>query len=322
VSSSIAEACNELAQVSTVMVLSHVRPDGDAIGSLLGLSRSLQLVGKQVFPVLVDGLPGRYKFLPGSDQVRRKPPNDAQYLITVDCADKGRLGIPESDLPRLVDLNIDHHPTNSYFARHNLVFKDSAATTQILYDISSELELPIDQDVAACLLTGLVTDTIGFRTPNVTPAVLRVAADLQAMSGKLAEIYHFALNQRSLAAARYWGSGLSRLEADNGLIWTELRLSDRREAGYEGADDADLISMLSTITGVDVAMIFVEQAQGKTKVSWRSQGNVDVSQIAAAFGGGGHQPAAGAMVYGDFLAVREQILRATRKSIHKQVEPD
>ena len=189
----------------------------------------------------------------------------------------------------------------------------AAATAEVLFDLSIPLGLQITTDIATNLLAGLVTDTIGFRTSNVTPKVLRIAAQLIELGASLAEVYERSLNQRSFVAARYWGCGLSRLEREDGLLWASLTLEDRKSVGYPGPDDADLINLLSTIENSEVILIFVEQSGGKVKVSWRSRSGLNVASLANAFGGGGHEQAAGAMIAGELDEVKAKVLSATRK---------
>jgi phosphoesterase RecJ-like protein len=162
------------------------------------------------------------------------------------------------------------------------------------------------------LLTGLVTDTLGFRTSNMTPHALRTAAGLMESGADLPELYRLALVSRSYPATRLWGAGLSRLKREGRLVWTTLSLADRKITDYPGRDDADLISVLASIQEADIAMIFQEQANRRVKVSWRAQPGIDVSQIAVRFGGGGHPAASGAELEGDLESVQETILAATR----------
>jgi phosphoesterase RecJ-like protein len=126
------------------------------------------------------------------------------------------------------------------------------------------------------------------------------------------ELYNRALVQRSFQAGRYWGAGLSKLQRDDGVVWTSLTLDDRRLAEYPGRDDADLINIVSAINGAQVALVFIEQSGGKVKVSWRSQPGVDVSGVAVSFGGGGHMAAAGAEIEGKLEEVQKSVLHATR----------
>jgi phosphoesterase RecJ-like protein len=312
VKSEIIEFRKLIEGATSIAVVAHERPDGDAIGSLIALTLSLQNAGKQVTSILADGVPNRFRFLPGSDGVQRNFPTDCNLLIALDCSDVERTGFEVEDLPRNVDINVDHHPTNTHFGAVNIVDPHAAATAEILFDLVESLGLEIDSYVATNLLTGLVTDTIGFRTTNVTPKVLHMVAQLIELGAPLAEIYERALNRRSVIAARYWGRGLSRLEQEDGLVWTSLTLEDRQRVGYSGKDDADLINLLTTIDGAEVTVIFVEQPKGAVKVSWRSRAGLNITPLAEVFGGGGHHQAAGAMIVGELEEVTKRVISATR----------
>jgi phosphoesterase RecJ-like protein len=304
-------AQREIHAAQRILIVTHIRPDGDAIGSLLGLGLSLQAVGKEVQMVMEDNIPKNLRHLPGSQQVKSQPQGRFDLTIVVDCSDLQRVG-KVLDGFSIPDWNIDHHPTNDNFARHNWVESDAVATAAILAKNLPHLALPITEDVATCLLSGILTDTLGFRTSNVTPQTLRLAADLVEKGCDLADLYSRALNRRSFEMARYWGAGLSTLQRDGRMAWATLSLADRQAVGYPGRDDAELINLLSTIDDYDIVLIFVEQTNGKVKISWRARPGLDVSRIALQFGGGGHQAAAGAEVVGNLAEVQQQILQATR----------
>lgn len=298
-----------LGSAERIAVVGHERPDGDSIGSMLGLTLALQARGQHAVAVAGGGVPSRFAFLPGADQTLDRFPEGEHLVVAVDSADGDRLS---AKAPGQIAMNIDHHPTNTEYATINLVFPTAAATTQVLYQLASELELPVNQPVAASLLAGLITDTNGFRTPSVTPEVLGVAAALIEHGADLSTLYQRVLAEHSFIALRYWGAGLSTLELEGQLAWASLRLEDRKRIGYPGEDDADLVEMLGTIREAKVALIFVEQRDGRVKVSWRARQGVDVSAVAAGFGGGGHQLAAGAVVQGDLEQVIQQVVSATQ----------
>ena len=302
------QAAKLIADTSGVIVISHERPDGDAIGSLLALSLALREIGKQVWPVTAGGLPKKWSFLPGADQIKPQLPVEDHLIITVDAADIRRLGTLAVNR---VDVNIDHHPSNTEFGTVNLVDPVAAATTVVLYRLFPELGLPINVDIASNLLVGLITDTLGFRTSSVSPEGLRIAAELIELGADLSLLYRKAMLGLSFEAARYWSHGLSRVEMRDGIVWTSLLVSDRLQAKYPESDDADLIDVLTTIEGPRIAVLFIEQADGNVKISWRALPGIDVSQLAATFGGGGHELAAGAMVEGDLQAVSDRVLAST-----------
>ncbi|MBN1265100.1 MAG: bifunctional oligoribonuclease/PAP phosphatase NrnA [Anaerolineales bacterium] len=295
----------------TIVVVSHLRPDGDAVGSLLSLTLSLLAAGKKTFPVLVDGLPQRFSFLPGADLVQKQLPASWDLLICVDCSDFERTGLGNEVLQKNPIVNIDHHPTNTTFGNINYIVPAAAAAVEIVYDVIRTLHLPEDLGVRNNLMAGLLADTIGFRTSNVHAGSLRMAADLLDQGAELSKLYEQVLNQRTFAAAKYWGLGLENIQQRGNLVWTSLSLTDMQASGYREHDDADLINFLSTIEDTMVTLLFIEQPGGKVKISWRARDGIDIAVLAERFGGGGHKPAAGAMLEGSLPEVQEEVLSAT-----------
>lgn len=296
-----------------ITIASHVRPDGDAIGSLLGLGLALIDRGKSVQMVLMDGLPASFRHLEGSDLIVKEPGGEHDTFITVDCADLKRVGKAFETFGQ-PDINIDHHKTNEKFGKLNLIEPEEVATAAILANHLPAWGFQITRPIADALLTGIITDTLGFRTSNTNPSALRLCAMLMETGSNMPDLYMRSLVHKTFPAARYWGAGLSRLEQDNGIVWGTLTLDDRKRAGYGGNDDADLINLISAIHGNKVGMIFVEQSDNHVKISWRAlEEGVDVSPVAKQFGGGGHAAAAGADVPGDLNDVQPAVLKATKE---------
>ena len=291
------------------LILSHIRPDADAVGSVLGLGLALKKIGKTVQMVLVDGA-DKYHYLPGSNWITQAPSGKADMVIVVDCSDPDRVGSVLADYGR-PDLVVDHHKTNLAFGDFNVVEPEQVATAAIIFDRLPAWGLSFNADIATCLLAAIVGDTIGFRTPNVDAELMRKAAALMDLGGDLTKVYNEELVMRSYKAVRYWGAGLSRLECDRGLVWTSLTLADREKIGYAGGDDADLVNVLSSVREAEIALIFVEQPNHTVKVSWRTGPGLDVSGIAYQFGGGGHAAAAGADIDGTLAEVKERVIQET-----------
>jgi phosphoesterase RecJ-like protein len=299
------------------LVTSHVRPDGDAIGSSLALSLALIDAGKQVQVVLADGLPDGFKYLPGAELVRTRAEGDFDLIISVDCSDLQRIG-SALDGYRAPDIIIDHHVTTEDFGTLNLVEPAAVATASVLADHMPEWGLVITAPIASNLITGLVTDTLGFRTSNTTPDSLRQVAHLMEIGADLSQLYYRSMVRRTFVEAKYWGSGLSSLQRADGIVWATLTLADRKASGYTGRDDADLINIVSSIDDADIAIMFVEQTSNTTKISWRGlKPHVDVSQISLQFEGGGHKAASGAELTGSLAEVQERVLAATRKILDR-----
>ncbi len=301
----------QLREAVRVLVVTHIHPDGDGIGSLLGIGLALQEAGKEVQMVLDDGIPSNLRFLQGCEQIRKRPDGSFHIILAVDCSDMERMGKALTGMSA-PDINIDHHATNLIFARINLVNPLAVATTEIISDLLAVSGMPVSQPIASALMVGLITDTIGFRTANMTPKAFRLAASLMEAGADMAKLYHRALIIRSFEAVQLWGVGLNKLQKNGRIAWTTLTLADRESIRYPGRDDADLINNLSIIDGIDVAIIFLEQTNGSVKVSWRAQPGFDVSQIASSFGGGGHPAASGAEIQGSLPEVQAAVLDRTQ----------
>ncbi|HPH95403.1 MAG TPA: bifunctional oligoribonuclease/PAP phosphatase NrnA [Anaerolineaceae bacterium] len=308
--------CERLKDAHDVLVVSHIRPDADAVGSMLGLGLALQNTGKKVQMVLSEPVPVSFRFLPGSEQIRRRAEGQFDTIIVVDCSELSRVGAALDGYPQ-PDICIDHHATNLSFAALNFVLSEAVATAAVLAEYLPVWGYQITPPVAQALLSGLIGDTIGFRTSNMTADTLRLAAKLTEAGADLHDVYDRTLVKRSFQAVKYWGQGLSHLQRDEWIAWTCLTLEDRKVVGYTGNDDADLVNVISGIDGAHVVVMFVEQFAGKVKISWRSQNGIDVSKLALHFGGGGHRAASGAEVTGNLAEVMEEVLRETRKVVQQ-----
>jgi phosphoesterase RecJ-like protein len=308
----IRRARERIAGSGSALLLTHQRPDGDALGSLLGAAHMLRAIGKKARPCLGEGMSSVFRYLPGAADIRSSLPESFDLVLLLDCADRERISVPDGVPAPPIDIIIDHHVTNDRFAALNLVNPGAASTAEWLADLADGLGLPIPPEAAQCLLAGVVTDTLGFRTPNTGIHTLEVAQRLMRAGGSLPETVERSLHRRSYAAARFWGAGLTRLQRDGTIVWTALTLADRAAAGYPGRDDADLVNILSSIDGHEVALLFVEQEGGKIKISWRVTAGMDVTPLAVSFGGGGHPAASGALLTGPLESVQAKILARTK----------
>ena len=297
-----------------ILITSHVRPDGNAVCSVLALGLALKELGKQVQMVLADGVPSDYHHLQHVEQIASRAIPPVDLVVTLDAAADDRSGDALRGFDG-IDINIDHHITNTRFAALNFVDPAAVATCAILAELFPELGLQFTPAILDALLTGILTDTLGFRTSNMNPKALRIAADMVEKGADLPALYERALLRRSFTALRYWGAGLSKLQREGDLVWTSLSLADRKAADYPSNDDAELINNIAIVEGASVVLLFIEQHDNQVKISWRSQGAVDVSQIAAQFGGGGHVAAAGAVLAGSLDEVEQRVLQATRATL-------
>jgi len=305
---------------SRPLLVAHVDPDGDAVGSLLGLGSMLRSLDKCPALACQDRPHQRYDFLPGFDRITTEPRPPFDLLVSLDCSSPDRLGrIPSyADLTGTPILNIDHHVTNLNFGTVNLVQPDAVSTTQILYHLARALHIPLDEQIATCLLTGMVTDTQGFRTFNVTPAVLQIALELMEAGASLPFIVRRGLEQKSFATLRLWGAALSNLEMEDGILWTSLSVEARQAQEGDRTSSSGLSNLLINAEGVQIAVVFKEREDGQIEVGFRAAPGFNVAQVAMAFDGGGHALAAGCLVSGPLEEAQSRVLDIAREELARQ----
>jgi len=307
-------------RAQNILVICHVMPDGDAIGSLLGLGWALHKLGKEHTLACVDPVPDSFAYLPGSETIVAHPEGNYDLVIGLDCSDLKRLGdaYDQNSLRGVPIINIDHHITNVGFGSVNWVDPDSAATAQMVLTLIERLEVPLDPTMATCLLNGIVTDTRGFRTPNTTPAVMEAATKLMTARASLPEITEQVFNRRPLAVVRLWGKALSAVQLDGPIIWTEISQAMRQECGLGSDSDDGLVSFLTSVCEADVGIVFTEKDDGTIGVSMRSMPGIDISGVAMRLGGGGHPQAAGCNLNSSLAEARERVLAELRHSLLEQ----
>ena len=304
----------------------HVRPDGDALGSLLGLALALEAQGHRAAALCADPPPDDYLFLPGARRISADPPQwRAQLGVVVDCDGLSRLGRLEptfAALPHLVD--IDHHATDHAFGEVRLIDPGVGATAEIIYRLFRPLGVALDGDIASCLYAAILTDTGRFCYGNTTADSLRIAARLAAAGADPHYIARKIYEERSVAAMHLLGRALTRLSPnlDSQVVSSMLTRRDFVETGAASAHTEGIIDHLRAIGGPRVALLFVETEHGEVRVSLRSDGTLDVSRIALGFGGGGHAMAAGCTMRGSTDQVRDQVLSAVRGVLAQLSPPD
>jgi len=308
----------ELERAQRIVISAHIRPDGDAVGSMLGLAQALREQGKVVQTVLQDAVDPKYYDLAGAKEVQTSIQEPYDYLIVVDSADRHRVGKVLDGIDE-VDLVIDHHISHVNFGKIDVVEPDMEATALVLYEFMPLWGLPLSNQSAECIMTGILADTIGFRTSNTSPKSLRAVADMMDMGINLSEIYFQTLSSRTMAELRYWAQGLTKIKYEDGLVWSVLTLEDRAISGYQANDDADLVNQLSSMQGASMAILFNEQPGESVKISWRAVPGIDVSTLASSFGGGGHTAAAGADVPGNLDDVMREVLMRSKAYLQNMI---
>lgn len=293
------EANRLVADARSILVLTHVEPDGDAIGSMLGLAHALRQMGKEVITAVDGGVPPDLAFIPGSQVVRPSLDNlDVDLTIAVDCGDEPRMGqVGQVAIKGGAPLiNLDHHPTNTLFGRANLVNAATAASAEGVLDWLDHLGVTLDPTTAYCLLTGLVTDTLCFRTDSVTSDTLGKAQRLMAAGAPLGEIVQRTVNHRTYAGLRLWALVMPTVRLEDHVIWAVITQDMYVKAGYRATDDDGLVSTLIQVDEAYISVVFKEKPDGLIEIGIRAVPGFDTTQVAVALGGGGHRLASGATV--------------------------
>ncbi|MFC1651845.1 bifunctional oligoribonuclease/PAP phosphatase NrnA [Patescibacteria group bacterium] len=291
-----------------ILILMHKRPDGDALGTGLALFLALKFqLGKEVFLLCRDEVPEDFRFLPSFFEIKQEIDLEKEKIdlvITVDVAEKHLLGLDDL-LPAIFDgqkktLNLDHHHTNPLYADINLVIQ-SSSTAEILFYLLEELELNIDSKIATCILAGIYTDTGSFQHQNVTPETFEVASKLILKGARLGLISRNVFNTKPVSRLRLWGRALSHIQRDQkrGVNVSVITQKDLEECGATLDDLEGVVSMINTVPDTKATILLSEQEKNEVKGSIRTESDdVDVSQIASIFGGGGHKKASGFSIPG------------------------
>ena len=305
----------------TFCVVGHVRPDGDCIGSQLGLALALQNEGKKVTVWNQDSVPQKYKFL-NADKLLEKPRHGEKFdcVIATDCASFGRLGkVGECITDRKILINLDHHESNPRYGDVNWVSPREPSTGELIYRILKVARWPITKPIADLLFTAISTDTGSFQYPTTRPGTFHTGAELVTRGADLAKICNEVYQSYPLSRAKLLKHVYSkfRLAADDRIAWFWLKQKDFNRTGAESDDTEGLIDHIRAIEPVVVACVFEEIEPELTRLSLRSKSpDVNVNAIAAQFGGGGHPAAAGARIPGKPLSVQRKVIAAVKKALH------
>lgn len=317
-------AARALRDADTIWLGTHVDPDGDAIGSLLGLAHVLRALGKLVTVACQDRPPRDARWLPGAAALVHHGPAGPDgaaaprydLAVALDAADAGRLGtLYDAAWSAQPTLVIDHHVSNTGFGDIDCIVATRAATCEILVDVVAALGAPLSADAATCLLCGIVTDTLGFRTPSTTPDTLAAAGALMRAGADLTLVMRRAFLSRPLATLRLEGRALERMEAHGPFVLSWLTLADFEALGAAPEDGRGIVQTLATADEPVAVALLRERHDGLFDVSLRATGGVSLVAAAAALGGGGHALAAGGRTAGPLAAA----LAAVRAALDAHV---
>ena len=301
----------ELAPKGRVLLICHVNPDGDALGSMLGTALGLQRLGARQLQCTFPGpfeVPAPYRELPGLELLVAE--DDAypepDLVLCFDAAAESRLGALIDRIERSrASVVLDHHASNTRFGGTNLVDPDAAATSMVAESLLARLDVPLDARIAECLYVALATDTGSFKFDMTTPRVHETAARLIATGIKPGDISRRTFDSRPFEAMKLFGEVLGRAELDpaaaagHGMVWTYATLDDLERHGQRPYVLDALIDPVRCVAEADVSVVVKQVADAEWAVSLRSKGAVDVSRVAIALGGGGHRLAAGFTGHGE-----------------------
>ena len=298
-----------------VLITAHKYPDGDALSSVLAFYLGLKGRNKiNPIPYFSD-MPKNYGFLPGFSEIETDfPKNKIDFLIGLDYGDFKRLDIKNKNFPDKKIITIDHHLPSDHRGNFQIVRPDFSSTSEILYYFFKNAKILIDKEIATCLLTGIYTDSGGFKHAATSSLTLGAAADLISRGASLPHIVRGTITMKSPSVLKLWGRALSRVEHDSqtGMVYSWIAHKDLKGKIPENLGVGDLAADISMRSGAPFTLLLVEHRPGRFKGSLRSESyhNVDVAKIAKALGGGGHKLSAGFEKKGDLKNII-QLVKAT-----------
>lgn len=314
------EILEEIKKAENIVILTHETPDGDAMGSSLAMQLMLEELNKKS-DVIIPEYPRMFRFLPSADEIKMDSEIKKYDLaISVDCGNFKRLAKNEYFENAQKTIVIDHHGSNKMYGDLNYVNPVSPACCEILAGIFSYFNVDITKEIGSCLVTGIITDTGGFRHQGINADTFEFTADLIRKGVNIPNIYKKVMNTKTMANFRLTRKVMDRMEIldDGKITFTYITSEDEEEVGAEPGDHEGLVDIGRDIEGVEVS-IFIRQKDNEDafKISLRTSELVNASDVCLMFGGGGHPRAAGALIQGNVEQVREKILKEVRKALQK-----
>lgn len=308
----------EIQKAQTICILAHENPDGDAIGSSLGLYDVLQRMGKQV-EVLMKNVPETYAFLPGAEQIKQEASIEIfDMAIVVDCPDLKRVnsGLTKYFEQANVKVEFDHHINNSMFGDYNIVNHVSPACCQILVTSLEYLEIELSKEAMTCFLTGIITDTGGFKNSGITEETFEIAGRALSQGINLSKIYKASLLTITKSRFKAQKLAMERMEffAEGRICFTYITKEDVQKLVLKDGDHEGIVEIGRNIQDVEVSIFLREEEKGY-KISLRSNEKVNVAEVCMVFGGGGHIRAAGANTTMSLEEAKHALVREIEKRL-------
>jgi phosphoesterase RecJ-like protein len=310
---SISALLDLLRKRDSFVITSHIRPDGDAIGSSLGLMHLLEGMGKQAAVVFVDEIPPNFHFLPGVDRISSRFPK-ADAAIFLECDSIGRCSIDRAEFDKaqpMLTINIDHHRTGREFADFNWIDPEAPAVGAMVYDLVVASGVTITTPMADCLYAALLTDTGSFNFSGTGASTFAMAERLILSGTNASDIARAIYSCNPASKVRLLGIALSNLQIDEAVCWSYVTVEEMERVAASVEDCEGVANHLIGIAGIEAAVFLRELPdQAQFRLSLRSRGNVDVSKVAEMFGGGGHQSASGCSMDGSLSEVTKSVVGA------------
>ena len=307
----------EIEKAKDIVILTHECPDGDAVGSALAMYLTLKKLNKQV-DVIIPEYSNVFTFLPGAEEIKKDGKEESYDLaISLDVTGIARMnGFSRYFENAKTKIQIDHHQVNEMFADYNFVNPASPACAQNLIFIIEQLGVEIDKEIGTCLLTGIITDTGGFKYEGVSAETFEFTSWLLTKGVNVSEVYKKVLQTKTRANFELRKLIMDRMEflCDNKITFTYMTLEDKKKVGAEPGDHEGLVEVGRDIEGVEVS-IFIRETDKGYKASLRSNNYVNVSDVCIAFNGGGHIRAAGCNIYSSLEQAKERIVNEVIKYI-------
>lgn len=305
-----------------ILAITHVSPDGDALGSTLAFALAMRGMGKVAVMACQDSPHPRFHYLANIHDFKRRAEGEFDLVVAIDCSDAQRMG--DAYLPaqhaRAPILVLDHHVTNTQFGAVNVVDAQAASSAEIVYRLLRRMSAPITPEIAVALLTGVVTDTLGFRTSNTSPGTMAVAMELMGAGASLPDITRQALVLRPFDQLKLLAAGIADAQlTPEGVVYARITRKLRQEAGNtDDRGDAGLVGTLITANEAAIAAVFVELPDGNVEIGFRAAPGYDVSHLALELGGGGHPAAAGCTLPGPMRDAVNRVLRRLKQEVRER----
>jgi len=300
-------------------ITTHVRPDGDGIGSSLGLCWLLRSLGKSAEVIVRDGIPAAYAQLPGADEIKQIAEVNGKYdaIFVIECSDLARPGI--KGLENQFTVNIDHHATSEHFGTINWIDQTASAVGEMIYNLCKAIGGRITREIAECVYLALVTDTGSFHFPNTTDRTLKVASELVKVGVKPAQISEVVYNSYPWSRIELMRQVLATVQRNESgtIAWMRQTLEMAESSEAVDGDNNGFVNIPLAAKEVEAVVYMREVQPNAYRVSLRSKGCINVARVAEKFGGGGHKNAAGCRVEGDWDLREKEIIAALTEAVEK-----